>query len=403
MKISALDPSAARRALDGVTTVAGLDDDAIVERYARVVWNVVTEPGDGVAGRLIAALGAAPALAVVEGGSVIAPVEGVSTREFAEGRRRWSPRLRSVDVDDALALARARGVELVCPDDPAWPHRVDDLGPHAPLALWVKGEAAALASLTPSVAIVGARAATSYGEHVAGELAAESAGRGIPVVSGAAYGIDAAAHRAALAVGGTTVALLAGGADRPYPAGNGRLIDRIAESGAIVSEVPCGGAPTKWRFLQRNRIIAASADATVVVEAGWRSGSLNTASHARALGRPVGAVPGPVTSAASAGCHRMLREFDAACITSADDVWELVGLEGDSSQRRSGSMDSRSRTDDASRVTDALSVRVWRGADDLARRSGMTRQQVEALLGVMLLEERVEHGERGWRLRFATS
>jgi DNA processing protein len=296
MKISALDPSAARRALDGVTTVAGLDDDAIVERYARVVWNVVTEPGDGVAGRLIAALGAAPALAVVEGGSVIAPVEGVSTREFAEGRRRWSPRLRSVDVDDALALARARGVELVCPDDPAWPHRVDDLGPHAPLALWVKGEAAALASLTPSVAIVGARAATSYGEHVAGELAAESAGRGIPVVSGAAYGIDAAAHRAALAVGGTTVALLAGGADRPYPAGNGRLIDRIAESGAIVSEVPCGGAPTKWRFLQRNRIIAASADATVVVEAGWRSGSLNTASHARALGRPVGAVPGPVTS-----------------------------------------------------------------------------------------------------------
>jgi DNA processing protein len=114
-------------------------------------------------------------------------------------------------------------------------------------------------------------------------------------------------------------------------------------------------------------------------------------------------VPGPVTSAASAGCHRMLREFDAACITSADDVWELVGLEGDSSQRRSGSMDSRSRTDDASRVTDALSVRVWRGADDLARRSGMTRQQVEALLGVMLLEERVEHGERGWRLRFATS
>ena len=150
MKISALDPFAARRALDGVTTVAGLDDDAIVERYARVVWNVVTEPGDGVAGRLIAALGAAPALAVVEGGSVIAPVEGVSTREFAEGRRRWSPRLRSVDVDDALALARARGVELVCPDDPAWPHRVDDLGPHAPLALWVKGEAAALASLTPS-------------------------------------------------------------------------------------------------------------------------------------------------------------------------------------------------------------------------------------------------------------
>jgi len=402
MKISALDPSTARRTLKGVSAVDELDDEEIVERYARVVWNVVTEPGDGVAGMLVGALGAASALAVMAGGGVVAPVEGISAREFAEGRKRWTPRLRSVEFDDALALARARGVRLVCPDDPAWPHRVDDLGPHAPLALWVKGEPAVLASLTPSVAIVGARAATSYGEHVAGEMAAESAGHGIPVVSGAAYGIDAAAHRAALAVGGTTVALLAGGADRPYPAGNGRLIDRIAETGAVVSEVPCGGAPTKWRFLQRNRVIAALADATIVVEAGWRSGSLNTASHARALGRPVGAVPGPVTSAASAGCHRMLREFDAACITSADDVRELIGFEDASRVRRAGSViEGGSRTDDTMRVTDALSVRVWREAADLARRSGMTTQQVEALLGIMLLEERVEHGERGWRLRLA--
>lgn len=402
MKISALDPSTARRALAGVTSVDHLDDEAVVERYARVVWNVVTEPGDGVAGMLVGAFGAAPALAVVTGGSAVAPVEGMSAPDFAEGRKRWTPRLRSVEVDDALALARARGVRLVCPDDVAWPHRVDDLGPHAPLVLWVKGSPEALASLTPSVAIVGARAATSYGEHVAGELAAEAAGNGIPVVSGAAYGIDAAAHRAVLAVGGTTVALLAGGADRPYPAGNGRLIDRIAETGAVVSEVPSGGAPTKWRFLQRNRVIAALADATIVVEAGWRSGSLNTASHARAIGRPVGAVPGPITSAASAGCHRMLREFDAACITSADDVRELIGLDGESGRRRSGSMpEGRSRTDDATRVIDALSVRVWRDTADLARRSGMTTQEVEALLGIMLLEERVERGERGWRLRLA--
>ncbi len=403
MKTALLDPSLARRALDGVVVVDELDDDAIVERYARLVWNVVTEPGDGVAGTLIGALGAAPALAVVAEGSAVAPVAGMSAREFAEGRKRWRPRLRSLDVDDALALGRARGVRLVFPDDPEWPQQVDHLGPHAPLVLWVKGSTSALASLTPSVAIVGARAATSYGEHVAGELAAESAGSGIPVVSGAAYGIDAAAHRAALAVGGTTVALLAGGADRPYPAGNGRLIDRIAETGAVVSEVPCGGAPTKWRFLQRNRVIAALADATVVVEAGWRSGSLNTASHARALGRPTGAVPGPVTSAASAGCHRMLREFDARCITSADDVRELMGLDSATGARRGGSVAGRARTDDASRVIDALSARVWRATDDVARRSGMTPQQVEALLGIMFLEERVEHGERGWRLRFATS
>ncbi|NYE20149.1 DNA-processing protein DprA [Microbacterium immunditiarum] len=403
MKPAELDLSMARRALDGVVVVDELDDDAIAERYARVVWNVVTEPGDGVAGMLVDALGAAPALAVVAGGSAVAPVEGMSAREFAEGRKRWTPRLRSVEVDDALALARARGVRLVFPEDPEWPQQVDDLGPHAPLVLWVRGTTSALASLTPSVAVVGARAATSYGEHVAAELAAESAGSGIPVVSGAAYGIDAAAHRAALAVGGTTVALLAGGADRPYPAGNGRLIDRIAETGAVVSEVPCGGAPTKWRFLQRNRVIAALADATVVVEAGWRSGSLNTASHARALGRPTGAVPGPVTSAASAGCHRMLREFDARCITSADDVRELIGLDSATGARRSGPGAGGARTDDASRVIDALSARVWRATEDVARRSGMTPQQVEALLGIMLLEERIEHGERGWRLRFATS
>ena len=157
------------------------------------------------------------------------------------------------------------------------------------------------------------------------ELSADLAGHGVSVVSGAAYGIDGAAHRAALTAGGTTIALLAGGADRPYPAGHGELIERIAASGAVVSEAPCGTTPTKWRFLQRNRLIAALSDATVVVEAGWRSGSLNTAAHAAALSRPLGAVPGPVTSAASAGCHRLLREFDARCVTNSADALELLG------------------------------------------------------------------------------
>ncbi len=174
---------------------------------------------------------------------------------------------------------------------------------------------------------MGARAATTYGEHVAMEFASALAAREITVTSGAAYGIDGAAHRGALAAGGATIAWLAGGVDRPYPMGHSDLIARIGrqEGSAIVSEVAPGATPTKWRFLSRNRLLAATAAATVVVEAGWRSGSLNTAGHAVALGRTLGAVPGPITSAASAGCHRLLREFDAQVIGDVDDAYALLG------------------------------------------------------------------------------
>ena len=211
-----------------------------------------------------------------------------------------------------------------------------------------------------------------------------------------AYGIDGAAHRAAITAGGTTIALLAGGADRPYPAGHSQLIERIAASGAVVSEVPCGSAPTKWRFLQRNRLIAALADATVVVEAGWRSGSLNTAGHAAALARPLGAVPGPVTSAASAGCHRLLREFDARCITGAEDVVELLG--GVPQTLFDGvSTVADGRTDEVTRVTDAMSLRAWRDTTDIARRSGSPPRRSRRSSDSSRLEGSVIRGEGGWR------
>jgi DNA processing protein len=266
----------------------------------------------------------------------------------------------------------------------------------------VRGDATALTRLRPSVALVGARAASSYGDHVAMELAADLAGGGIPVVSGGAYGIDGAAHRAALAAGGLTIALLAGGAERAYPAGHTRLIDDVAATGAVVSEVPCGTAPTKWRFLQRNRLIAAIADATVVVEAGWRSGSLNTAGHAAALSRQLGAVPGQITSATSAGAHRLLREFGAACITGAQDVREMLGMTGGScappvsTTSRGTGMDPR--TDDTTRVRDALSTRAWRDASDIARRAGMTPVDTEGVLGLLHLEGSAERASAGWRL-----
>ena len=229
------------------------------------------------------------------------------------------------------------------------------------------------------------------------ELSADLAGQGVSIVSGAAYGIDGAAHRAALTAGGTTIALLAGGADRAYPAGHGELIDRIAASGAVVSEAPCGTTPTKWRFLQRNRLIAALADATVVVEAGWRSGSLNTAAHAAALSRPLGAVPGPVTSAASAGCHRLLREFDARCVTNSADALELLGAAPETLFDMPAASTRGGRTDDTTRVRDAMSYRSWRPAVEIARRSGLAVSDVAGILGLLSLEGEVIRGEEGWR------
>lgn len=209
------------------------------------------------------------------------------------------------------------------------------------------------------------------------------------------YGIDGAAHRGALSAGGSTIAVLAGGVDRPYPAGHRDLIDRIAAHGVVVADVPCGSAPTKWRFLARNRLIAALSDATVVVEAGWRSGALNTAHHAAEIGRPLGAVPGPVTSAASAGCHRLLREVDAVCITGAADVRELCGI-GDESATDQGLFDAREYTGERTRILDAVTARSERTTADVARRSGYSIAEAAALLGLLELEGAVKRQGEGW-------
>lgn len=388
-----LSPRAARTALGPLARPSD-DDLAVVERFATVVWSHLVEPGDSVAGRIVAVHGAAHGLSTFLAGERPADL---TPKEVSDARKRWTPRLSAQAVSDGVRIAAARGVSLVTRHDADWPVQLDDLGPHAPMCLWVRGRTSALVALRPSVALVGARAATRYGDHVAVELAADLAGSGIPIVSGGAYGIDGAAHRAALNVGGLTVALLAGGADRAYPAGHTQLIDDIARAGAVVSEVPCGSAPTKWRFLQRNRLIAATTDATVVVEAGWRSGSLNTAGHAAALSRALGAVPGPVTSAASAGCHRLLREWGAQCITSGQDVRELIGLEAGVAAA-TARQDGAPTTDDATRVRDALSTRVWRAPDDIARRAGMAVDEVESVLGLLRLEGTADSASGEWRL-----
>jgi DNA processing protein len=278
------------------------------------------------------------------------------------------------------------------PGDPDWPTRLGDLGAHAPVALWTRGDPAVLSIDRPTVAIVGARAATSYGEHVAAELSSELAASGVTVVSGAAYGIDGVAHRSALRVGGSTAALLAGGVDRPYPTGHSALIDSIAATGALLAETPCGTAPTKWRFLGRNRLIAALSDATVVVEAGARSGSLNTAAHAAALGRALGAVPGAVTSAASAGCHRIIREYDGVLVTGAADVRELLGLGASPLFELDGA-----RTDESSRVLDALSTRQSRSVAEIARRCGLSEPEVQGLIALAGVSGEAVERDGGWR------
>jgi len=402
----AVDVAAARRALQGVVDL-DVPDDRVVDAYCAAVWSTLVEPGDGVAGALVAALGASDALAWALSerpdwtlGGLGAGALDLTAADLDAARRRWRPRHGT--VGPALDAARRSRARLLTPDDADWPQGLDDLGPHAPLCLWTRGDTTHWRR--GGIAIVGARAATAYGDHVATEIAAECARAGITVVSGAAYGIDAASHRAALHVGGATVAVLAGGVDRPYPAGHDALISQIADAGAVVSEVPCGGAPTKWRFLARNRLIAAATTATVVVEAAHRSGALNTAHHAASLGRSLGAVPGPVTSAASAGCHRLLRETDAVCVTRGAEVLEMLGVRGalgadaDGASRRAvdDAAADGSRTDDRTRVLDALSARSPRTPYDIAQRSGMSPEEVAGILGVLQLDELVERRGSGW-------
>ncbi|WP_068479093.1 DNA-processing protein DprA [Pseudoclavibacter helvolus] len=303
-----------------MVTITSLAND---ERTARGTLAVTLEPDDAVTGRLLVAVGAVETVHLAAGtGAFPKAVDAVEARLW---RNKVASRLEARMVTHALLETDRLGLRILVPGESDWPSALNDLGDRAPTALWVCGAASFLtAPLSDRVTITGARAATSFGEHVTGEFASDLTHADRIIVAGGAYGIDAAAHRGALAAGGQTVAVMVGGLDRLYPSGNHELLERVGDLGLLASEMAPGAVPTKWRFLARNRILGALSGATVIVEAGYRSGSLNVAARAAQLGRPVGAVPGPVTSAASSGTHRLLRESGAALITDATDVTALL-------------------------------------------------------------------------------
>ncbi|WP_406258986.1 DNA-processing protein DprA [Streptomyces nigra] len=364
--------------------------DALLDR---VFLNRVLEPGDETAGRWVREYGPATVVRRLRDDTE-PPLPGV-------GPKRWEGlRARAERADPArdLAVAQDAGMRFLSPGDAEWPRQLDDLGDARPLGLWVRGSADLRMWALRSVAVVGARACTEYGAHMAATVAGALAEQGWVVVSGGAYGVDGAAHRGALGAGGATVAVLACGVDRPYPRGHTQLINRIADQGLVVGELPPGEHPTPSRFIVRNRVIAALTRGTVVVEAAHRSGSLATARAARRLGRHTMGVPGPATSALSAGVHELLRQ-DAVLVTDAAEIIELVGDMGELAPERRGPVLPRDLLRPGARaVLAALPGQRAAGADEIARAAQTTEDDTVARLYELRSLGWVERHGDGWKL-----
>ena len=390
------------------------------------------------------------------------PPPGVSnagglSAHWAQVAARWAPRLEGLDIRRELDVLDRLGGSLILPGDTWWPPGLDELE-HPPFCLWVRGDPSLLVSAkdreTAScssggagpetggrssdrggeaglceaitrarhlpvreqrmpagpanglcLALVGARASTRYGEEVATSLASGMTAKGGLIISGGAFGIDACAHRGALREG-PTVSVSAGGVDRLYPVGNTGVLEAVIADGALVAEVPPGCQPGRYRFVSRNRVIAAISGATIVVEAAWRSGALSTAHRSLELGRQVGAVPGPVTSMSSVGCHRLLRK-GAVCITDTDDALELLTplgtVDADAVKEQNPELAGDGLLDglepDSAAVLDAMPARASATTEAIARSSGLSQKEAVAALGILELLGRVERTAAGWRRR----
>ncbi|MDX6302393.1 MAG: processing protein [Nocardioidaceae bacterium] len=368
------------------------------DRLARVALGRLVEPGDPRLAGVVAELGAVEVYAHLR-----------EDRDVTGVRTDVAARLAGLDPEGELERAERQGLRFVCPGDPEWPAPVADLERAGtlngrggvPLGLWLRGAGSLDDLCRRSVSVVGSRSATTYGVGVAGEIAAHLAGERVTVVSGAAFGIDQAAHRGALAGRGPTVAVLACGVDRAYPLAHRDLLAYIAETGLVVSELPPGCAPTKHRFLARNRVIAALSQGTVVVEAAVRSGALNTSSWAALLNRAVMGVPGPVTSAPSEGVHELIRGTGATLVTRGSDVLELVSPVGSHTQAplRAPQRPRDRLSVSEQQVLDAVPVSAAAPTSSVARAAGLGAPAVGKALRRLRTAGFVEGGEDGWRLR----
>ncbi|MGK8523417.1 DNA-processing protein DprA [Nocardia asteroides] len=351
----------------------------------------------------------APLSALIESVGVVEAARAVRECALPEPLRGPTAQRRETDVAarDLDTIERIGG-RVVTPDDPEWPAwrmlglaQLDpgrDRDGAVPLVLWVRGPRSLLEACERAVAVVGARCSTGYGNRVTAEMAGDLATQGWTIVSGAAFGIDGMAHRAALGVAGSTIAVLACGIDRPYPVQHERLLAEIAEHGLVVSEYAPGVTAQKHQFLARNRLIAALADGVLVVEAGLRSGARNTVKWARRMGRPALAVPGPVTSAASVGCHRMIRDGEALLVTRAEDVVDEAGPLRLSVPGTATAADPESRlTADEALVLAALPRIGSRLPVELSRQCELPLPVVRAALSALELADLVANDESGWR------
>ena len=376
--------------------------DARRQRLARATLTCLVEPGDRLLGALLRHREPAEIVSGIRAGRLPAgAIPGHDPGAVTRAVRRWGARAAGTPAERDLATWQRQGIRLICPGEPEWPTQLVALADAEPYALWLRGSADLRYCCLRSVSVVGSRAATAYGSHVATELAASLAQHGYTVVSGGAFGIDGSAHRAAIAARGLTVAVLACGVDRPYPAGHADLFDSIGAHGVLVSEWPPGRRPTRQGFLIRNRVIAALTRGTVVVEAGLRSGALSTARHARDLCRPLMAVPGPVTSDTSQGCHEIIRDWGAVCVTSAAEVLDQVGAAGDDLvERREGPVLPRDALDPVTAtVLDAVPSRTGSSPAAIAVSAGVDLDTAIRCLGALAAGGFVDRCSTGWRIR----
>lgn len=383
------------------------DPELLEETFAYLAWSAICEPGDGFAGLLVRELGPVAALSselqnyssaqlrqsLLESGLASAELErfGHFENTHMAARERWRPRLLLAAVKSAITKIRSLDGTTITPNCSNWPAQLSDLEYHAPMALWVRGCQNSLSRLSNSAAIVGSRSSTSYGELATQSLVGALTEKDVSIVSGGAYGIDGIAHQSTLAMGGNTVAVMAGGVDRLYPAGNTELLRRITQKGAVLSELPPGSIPTKWRFLQRNRLIAALSQSTIVIEANWRSGALNTATHAQALERLIFAVPGPITSPKSAGTNKLIADGRAQLILDPPDLLDRLGLQN----RLPTQAELAGLGAIEVRVLDALGFDSLEIAD-ICSAAGITRDEARFGLGNLELDGLVARRGNTW-------